>query len=282
MTQHSSSKSGLDAWRSTAGLLGVAALACGLCALACDTDQGKGNPDSGASGGSTGSGGEASGGSAGSGGTSSSGGGTTPTGGATAAGGQGGEIATGGASGGGGAGGSVADAGRDGGATDGGAADGGPGLPLVTQLATGNGFSCALMATGVVKCWGDDSYGTLGNGPPTIRQPVASEVVGLASVKKIAAAGSTVCAIRGDDSVLCWGFNQHQQLAVDPSVREVTSPVALNGFADTPAKDVTVCFNYNRSTSHGCVIDASGTIGCWARTAPTSSASLRRPPAARC
>jgi hypothetical protein len=33
---------------------------------------------------------------------------------------------------------------------------------LVAQLATGTDFSCALLANGTMKCWGDELYGTSG------------------------------------------------------------------------------------------------------------------------
>jgi len=141
----------------------------------------------------------------------------------------------------------------------------GSGFALVTALATGTDFSCALLATGTVKCWGDDSFGTLGDGPPAGgRNATATPVFELGNAREIAAAGNTVCAIRqSDDTARCWGLNAYKALDVDDSISMVPAPVALKGFGDNPAANVTVGTDSNRVTSHGCVIDDNQHVGCW-------------------
>ena len=291
----------------TSGLVG--ALACGLAFVACksgDDDASGSGSGGGGSAGHAGHAGTGSGNAAGSGlsaggmsgasgeaGVGSDQGGTTTggSGGRGAAGGRSGVGGTGATSGGSGAAGGAPDS-AGGAAGESGAAGsgvGGNGFPLVKQVAAGNEFSCALLASGTVKCWGQDGYGTLGDGLPAVMSmPVATAVIDLGKAKKIAVGGSTACAIRAeDDSVLCWGFNQYDQLAVDPSVSTVPAPVALNGFVGEPAKDVSLCFKHNESVSHGCVIDASDQVGCWGAndsyqlgvTTPATSASVIMVPA---
>ena len=79
----------------------------------------------------------------------------------------------------------------------------------VIQIEGGYGFTCALTEGGAVKCWGESVLGTLGDGEPLhdgARSLSAVDVVGLSSgVKRIAAAGWNVCAIKSDDHVVCWG-----------------------------------------------------------------------------
>ncbi len=74
---------------------------------------------------------------------------------------------------------------------------------------------CALHRDGTVVCWGDDSYGELGDGTNSGSGPV--EVAGLTDAIDIAAGGNHNCALRSDGSVWCWGENSAGQLGVAPS-----------------------------------------------------------------
>jgi alpha-tubulin suppressor-like RCC1 family protein len=51
-----------------------------------------------------------------------------------------------------------------------------PVLSGVTQIAAGFNQSCAVVAGGAVKCWGNNSYGQLGDGTNT-DSPVAVDVL---------------------------------------------------------------------------------------------------------
>ena len=61
-------------------------------------------------------------------------------------------------------------------------------------------------ARGTVGCWGENSYGTLGDGTTDTRTD-PSNVVGLDDVAQIARGGfGHACALRRDGSVWCWGY----------------------------------------------------------------------------
>lgn len=85
------------------------------------------------------------------------------------------------------------------------------GLEGVAQLALGDGFSCARLSDGTLRCWGDNAWGQLGLGDKRRRaEPTA--VPGLEGVRQLAAGTGHVCALGADDALWCWGKNLDGQL----------------------------------------------------------------------
>ena len=85
-------------------------------------------------------------------------------------------------------------------------------------------FSCALLDTDSVKCWGDNTYGQLGQGDTNHRGDAASELgdslssVSLGtgrSATAISAGGFHVCAVLDDATLKCWGRNYAGQLGIE-------------------------------------------------------------------
>jgi alpha-tubulin suppressor-like RCC1 family protein len=88
------------------------------------------------------------------------------------------------------------------------------GLEAVSWLSVGAHHSCAI-AGGVVRCWGDNSHGQLGDGTREARAtPV--EVLGLEGVNvgRVGAGTSHTCASTDDEplKLYCWGSNYFGQL----------------------------------------------------------------------
>jgi hypothetical protein len=82
-----------------------------------------------------------------------------------------------------------------------------PGLAgNAVSVSAGNTYACALTSAGAVLCWGDNTYGQLGNGTKTSSgTPVA--VSGLAAgVKSLSTGVNYACAVLGG-AVMCWGNN---------------------------------------------------------------------------
>ncbi|MFN3199957.1 MAG: thrombospondin type 3 repeat-containing protein [Bradymonadia bacterium] len=100
----------------------------------------------------------------------------------------------------------------------------GPGL-TVTKAVSGTGHTCAQLSdgvdTGIVKCWGRNSYGNLGLGDTAHRGDHANEMgaplpavdlgTGRSASDLISGAHHT-CAVLDDDTLKCWGLNANGQL----------------------------------------------------------------------
>ena len=80
------------------------------------------------------------------------------------------------------------------------------GLSSVKDLAAGYANACALDTSGGIKCWGDDSYGQLGDGNQNPGSGAPVSVTGLAGPASSVAAGfQNACAVLQNGSVQCWG-----------------------------------------------------------------------------
>lgn len=135
-----------------------------------------------------------------------------------------------------------------------------PGTTLVRSVSVGFGGACALLATGAVECWGEGSYGSLADGSTgeTSRPGKIVEVSSVGTmVQAIAAAQFTACAITSAGTLLCWGQNQNQQLAIDPTLEGSSTPVQVNGWLDRPTIAVAL------GERHGCAVSSTGDVACW-------------------
>lgn len=86
------------------------------------------------------------------------------------------------------------------------------GLTAGVQQLAGNGVNfCAVLETGHARCWGDNSYGQLGDGTSET-SPVPVEPRGLgAQVQMVTVGSSHACALMTSGGVKCWGTNRFGQ-----------------------------------------------------------------------
>jgi alpha-tubulin suppressor-like RCC1 family protein len=131
------------------------------------------------------------------------------------------------------------------------------GLDAGSVAAIGAGFrhSCAVLASGAVKCWGDNSSGQLGNGTLTA-SPTPIDVSTIATATAIAVGGSHTCALLANATVQCWGANYAGQLGTG-TLSPSSSPVAVAGIDNAVA--IAAGFDHN------CAVIAGGNLKCWGR-----------------
>jgi hypothetical protein len=129
----------------------------------------------------------------------------------------------------------------------------------VVELATGSNHTCALMGSGAVWCFGDDTYGQLGDGAsPATPVPTPTLATSLPSSRVIhlAIAGPVTCVVTEDSQVWCAGERFSGSIGDgDSSTADVPSPLFTHvvGLTDTV------------SSSGRCALDAAHTARCWGR-----------------
>jgi alpha-tubulin suppressor-like RCC1 family protein len=101
-----------------------------------------------------------------------------------------------------------------------------------TQVACGNGFTCALLNTGEVKCWGFASAlpygaGNKGDGPNEMGDALPAVPLGTGlTAKSISVGDSYACALLSNNQIKCWGSNGGGQLGQGDTTARIT-PAAM-------------------------------------------------------
>ena len=139
------------------------------------------------------------------------------------------------------------------------------GIENADSLDVGNGFACAV-ASGKVFCWGDDTYGTLGDGAMGVisATPVAVKLPATFQASSVSASLSThACALGTDGSVMCWGTNTSGELghdpATDPSCMPTGTPCASTPTLVTEPTEASV----HSGDGVTCSLTPLGAVHCW-------------------
>ena len=142
-------------------------------------------------------------------------------------------------------------------------------------VSTGTAHTCVLLDDATIKCFGEGDAGRLGRGSTAdVGRTAASMGNALLPInlgagrtaKAIATGAAHTCALLDDDSVKCWGANDHGQLGLgdidargdDPNEMGDNLPAVSLGLPS----GVRVT-SIAAGDAHTCALLSNGTVKCW-------------------
>jgi alpha-tubulin suppressor-like RCC1 family protein len=142
-------------------------------------------------------------------------------------------------------------------------------------VSAGGSHACALLNDGSVKCWGTSVYGQLGLGDTTSRGKGANEMgdnlpaVNLGTGKSavaVSAGEDHTCALLGDGSVKCWGYDDSGQLGLGDIGNRGDGPNEMGD--NLPAVNLgtgKTAVAVTAGSHHTCALLNDGSVKCWGR-----------------
>ncbi|MGO9899306.1 MAG: putative Ig domain-containing protein [Solirubrobacteraceae bacterium] len=98
-----------------------------------------------------------------------------------------------------------------------------------TQIAVSDSHACALLATGQVQCWGQNSQGELGDGG-TDDSNVPVTVSGITNAVQVTTGDDSSCAVLDGGAIDCWGADSAGDLG-DGTTAQSDVPVEVTGIS---------------------------------------------------
>ncbi len=132
--------------------------------------------------------------------------------------------------------------------------NGGIGLTIVDFVVGNGGNTCFVYSSGVLKCWGANEYGQLGDGTITNRTTPTSVNSAQIFKKVMDNGGPSTCGQTTSNKVYCWGWGGGGQLGNGGSSQQL-SPTQVDGGA--------VYLKVETGGGQGCGINASSKLRCW-------------------
>jgi alpha-tubulin suppressor-like RCC1 family protein len=121
------------------------------------------------------------------------------------------------------------------------------------QVSAGGGDTCGVTTSNVAYCWGDNSYGGLGDGTTTSRlRPV--RVAGGLTFRNVSAGQLHTCGVTTTDVAWCWGDNGFGELGDGTRTSRLRPVRVVGGFAFRQV---------SAGDGHTCGVTTSNVAYCW-------------------
>jgi alpha-tubulin suppressor-like RCC1 family protein len=140
-------------------------------------------------------------------------------------------------------------------------------LSDVRSITAGADHVCAVLENGTMTCWGNGSYGSLGNDDDSTDGSLRAVDVRHLDGRVVAAGAGhgRTCAVTDRGALQCWGHNNDGEMdpsfgALGAGVHEPRSnrPIALRSL-------VSGVVEVGLGADHGCALFATGTVKCWGK-----------------
>jgi alpha-tubulin suppressor-like RCC1 family protein len=131
---------------------------------------------------------------------------------------------------------------------------------FLTQITTGNAFTCALSSTGSAYCWGLGTSGQLGNNT-IVSSKLPVLVSGSLIFTHISAGAVSVCGVSSAGKAYCWGNNANGQLGTGTTTQSLV-PILVTATTGTALFGLNMT-QIEAGTSFACALASTGAAYCW-------------------
>ncbi len=140
---------------------------------------------------------------------------------------------------------------------------------LAIQISAGNGHTCAVLATGGVRCWGVGGSGQLGyNNALNVGDSAGTSILAAGDVPlggsatQVAAGFLHTCALLVGGAVRCWGSGSNGPLGYNngASVGDGVG-LAITAAGDVPLGGIATQISVSNTVS--CALLTTGAVRCW-------------------
>ncbi|NQZ14153.1 MAG: DUF1554 domain-containing protein, partial [Alphaproteobacteria bacterium] len=126
---------------------------------------------------------------------------------------------------------------------------------IFIDIAAGRWGTCALKENGTIWCWGDNTYGQLGNGAVGGLSHEPAQVININDFIQVDPGRFFNCGLRSNGETYCWGQNNFGQLGNGDSGTDIGTPTKVN----IAIPFVSISAGYESS----CALSSSGDAWCW-------------------
>ena len=127
------------------------------------------------------------------------------------------------------------------------------------SVATGAAFTCALASDDSAYCWGSNQFGQVGNAGVSNDYLTPQPITPAGPWKQVSAGNIHACALSGDDSAYCWGYNGNGELG--DGTRTLRKQPTLVDRANLQSGESFT--SLAPGEIHSCGLTSLGRILCW-------------------